>query len=512
MALVIAGRIVPMDSKDPSAVFAGRIYLGDDGNVDAVTAGNAPAPAGFSSAPVVDTGNAFVIPGIIDLHNHLGYNALPLWVEPTQKTPFLHHKDWPTKPSYLPDVSWPAAVLAKADPEAMMAYVQTRAIVGGTTSIQGWPACNRRPDMILRDIDSEEAGTTNPNLVYTAVITETPDQLAHTAKLMSGGAGFIYHCAEGQEGSVVAQEFIDVANAGCMEKKLIAIHCNAVTDADWPQWQASNAGAVVWSPFSNLWLYGMTTNIPLAKMQGLSICLGSDWGPSGTKHVLGEIKVAKLVSQKMNYGLTDQDLVAMITSGAGDMLARCWSRQIGRLLPGSFGDVTVLRPQGQGDIWSQIVNATEREVMLVVVGGKPRYGDAAAMKSSGAGPTTAISVSGIARALSIPDPTDSTKAFQWTDIVSRLDTVRKDPAAALKNAEIRRHSLAARGPASKAPLELTLDMPAGGFQPAALPPDPSKVTIPPLPTLVHDQAFFDYIQGHGFHGGLLDGLAAFYKD
>ena len=80
---------------------------------------NAAAPAGFESAPVVETGDAFVIPGLIDLHNHLGYNALPLWAEPTQKKPFLHHNDWPDKPSYKPDISWPAWVLAKGDPEAI---------------------------------------------------------------------------------------------------------------------------------------------------------------------------------------------------------------------------------------------------------------------------------------------------------------------------------------------------------------------------------------------------------
>jgi Peptidase family S41 len=84
---------------------------------------------------------------------------------------------------------------------------------------------------------------------------------------------------------------------------MVAIHCNAVADSDWQRWQASNAGAVVWSPFSNLWLYGTATNIPAARKQGVSICLGSDWGPSGTKHVLGEIKVAKLVSQNQKFGL-----------------------------------------------------------------------------------------------------------------------------------------------------------------------------------------------------------------
>ena len=141
--------------------------------------------------------------------------------------------------------------------------------------------------------------------------------------------------------------------------------------------QIGNGGSrgcrcVVWSPFSNLWLYGSTTNIPAARKRGVSICLGSDWGPSGTKHVLAELKVARLVSGKQNFDLNDRDLVAMVTSNPGDLLSRCWLRQIGRLLPDSFADVTVLQPRGIGDVWSQIVTATEREVLLVVVGGKPR--------------------------------------------------------------------------------------------------------------------------------------------
>ena len=513
MALVIAGCVIPMNADDPWAAFSGRVFIGDDGLVEQVTAGAAPAPAGFSKAPVVDVGDAFVLPGFIDLHNHLGYNALPLWTEPTQKKPFLHHDDWPTKPSYKPDISWPAWVLANADPEALLAYVQARALVGGTTSIQGWPAFNRPLEMALRNIDDEKAGTTNRNLVYTSCITETPPQLAKTAKQMSLGAGFIYHCAEGQIGSVVAREFTDVADAGCMGKKLIAIHCNAVADTDWNHWQSAEAGAVVWSPFSNLWLYGMTTNIPAARNRGITVCLGSDWGPSGTKHVLAEIKVAKIVCQKEGFNLQDRDLVAMMTSNPGDILSRCWSRQIGRLTPNSFGDITVLRPRGNGDLWSQILNATEWEVMLAVVAGRPRYGDAAAMTSAGAGPVTTITVAGKQRKLVIPDPDHSGQVLQWTDIISRLDAVRKNPAAALKKAEERIHSLAASASPVRPPLELTLDMPSGdGFAvAAAAPADPAKVVIPLLPTLVHDKAFFTDIHGRGFHGGLLDGLAGFYS-
>jgi|SRR6266481_5576699 len=121
MALVIAGRIVPMSSTDPSAVFAGRIYLGDDGFVEAVTTGNTPAPAGFTSAPIVDTGDAFVIPGLIDLHNHLGYNTLPLWVEPTQKKPFFTTMTGPTSPAISRTSAgrrgcWPEQILTQCSP------------------------------------------------------------------------------------------------------------------------------------------------------------------------------------------------------------------------------------------------------------------------------------------------------------------------------------------------------------------------------------------------------------
>ena len=96
--------------------------------------------------------------------------------------------------------------------------------------------------------------------------------------------------------------------------------------------------------------------------------------------------------------------------------------------------------------------------------------------------------------------------------MARLDAVRKDPAGSLKNAETRARSFAGSLSESGAPLELALDMPSGDAMAfAGPPPNPAKVVVPALPTLVHDKAFFADIHGHGFHGGLLDGLADFYR-
>jgi 5-methylthioadenosine/S-adenosylhomocysteine deaminase len=50
---------------------------------------------------------------------------------------------------------------------------------------------------------------------------------------------------------------------------------------------------VIWSPFSNQWLYRATTDVAAAASKGLRVCLGADWSPSA-KNLLGELKVADL--------------------------------------------------------------------------------------------------------------------------------------------------------------------------------------------------------------------------
>ena len=78
MALVVVGTIAALAAGAEDDVFAGRVWLADDGLVAAVTRGNAAGPAGFDNAPVVDAGTAVIYPGLVDLHSHLGYNTLPL--------------------------------------------------------------------------------------------------------------------------------------------------------------------------------------------------------------------------------------------------------------------------------------------------------------------------------------------------------------------------------------------------------------------------------------------------
>ena len=58
-----------------------------------------------------------------------------------------------------------------------------------------------------------------------------------------------------------------------------------------------NSGSMVWSPFSNLLLYGGTSDVARARQEGVVMALGPDWSPTGSKNLLAELKVARMVSE-----------------------------------------------------------------------------------------------------------------------------------------------------------------------------------------------------------------------
>jgi 5-methylthioadenosine/S-adenosylhomocysteine deaminase len=517
LALVVRGRLVPLASDpqvsaDPFAAFRGRVWIGDDGVVVAVTRGTAAGPPGFEGAPTVDVGSSLVFPGLVDLHNHLAYNTLPLWVEPDRAEPFLHHNHWTDADTYPAAVTWPAAALVAAAPEELLAYVEARAIVGGTTTIQGSPPKNRpRDGWLVRNAEDETWGTGNRNLVYASTLTMSPASLAERANRMRlDGASFIYHCAEGRVGSVVAREYHTAHQAGCLQERFVAVHCNAVGREEFRHWR-DQAGALAWSPFSNLWLYGTTTDVPAARAEGLSICLGSDWSPSGTKHVLGELKVARIVADHLGWALSDRDLVQMVTTNPGDTLRLSWQRQVGRLQPTAIGDLVVVRAAAGADPFAALVGATEADVELVVIAGRARYGRRSLMARAGAEDTTTLEFAGLRRQLALTRSDDASTPWTWEEVVARLEEVKADPKGEIERSREALVRWAGRLHDPGAPLRLALDMPSGVGPVGGLPKDLGRIEIPELDGLAHDDQFLDSLSDRGFHDGVLNRLAEFYR-
>lgn len=498
MALVLRGTVLTFDA-DHRVLDPGAVYVGDDGRLAAVRGAEQRPPAGFANAPVLDTG-ALILPGLIDLHNHIAYNTLPLWEAPG--VPYAHHDRWVDErhpPDYATSITWPAKVLGQAAPAALLAYVAVKALVGGTTAIQGAPVTSRPVDgRLVRLIDHEKLPAGTDRVLTAALQLDAEVLRTDRAAKLDGTRVLIYHVAEGKPGSVVHREFEELEP--CLRPGLIGVHATALTPQDFGHWQRAvtavnpaERGTVVWSPLSNYWLYHTTTDVVSAHQQGLRIALGSDWSPSGTKHVLGELKVADAVNRHRFDGhFSDRELCDMVTANPGDALATAWGPQVGRLRQGGLADLLVLeRHAPRRDPYRNLITATERHVRLVLVDGRPRYGTPALMKAAGATHTNALTVAGLARTVAVRQPGSADAELDWPGVQRALAKVRRDPVAAWRSAQDALASWGGPLDDPEAPLALFGDLPegdVGAFAAAGeVPPD---LVVPPLDGLVHDARYF----------------------
>jgi hypothetical protein len=130
---------------------------------------------------------------------------------------------------------------------------------------------------------------------------------------------------------------------------------------------------MVWSPLSNLLLYGGTARVEAARAAGIKIGLGSDWSPTGSKNLLGELKVAWLYSQHLLNGsiFAARDLVAMATRDAARILK--WNGLLGTIAAGARADLLVI--DGATDKpYDSLIQAKETSIRLVMINGVARYG------------------------------------------------------------------------------------------------------------------------------------------
>ena len=81
---------------------------------------------------------------------------------------------------------------------------------------------------------------------------------------------------------------------------------------------ATHGTGLIWSPRSNITLYGDTARVTIASRLGVNIALGTDWMPSGSMNLLRELKCA----DSFNTTYLDQLLHRRAAVGDGDVERR----------------------------------------------------------------------------------------------------------------------------------------------------------------------------------------------
>ena len=133
-----------------------------------------------------------------------------------------------------------------------------RAAAGGVTSIQGSPPVTRAfAGWMVRNIEKEQIPAFGKEqLLFQAVIKADVPALRRIAPRLAAGRSFVYHLAEGTAPGL-RDEYADLREAGCVHPNLIGIHSTALDRGGLRATGPAGAPApIVWSPFSNIWLYG----------------------------------------------------------------------------------------------------------------------------------------------------------------------------------------------------------------------------------------------------------------
>ena len=122
--LLINGAIVT-----PSGVMADGWLVVDGGKIQSITA----TKPGVANGRTLVT-HDIVFPGFIDLHNHPLYGVFPRWTPPKV---YPNRYEWRAADEYWKTIQGPEGKLVATHFCDMDAYVELKALAGGTTSLLG---------------------------------------------------------------------------------------------------------------------------------------------------------------------------------------------------------------------------------------------------------------------------------------------------------------------------------------------------------------------------------------
>jgi len=385
-AFLLKGRVVTMDGEN-NVINDGNVMV-RDGKITGVWASNANPPAGvdFSDVPIVET-EGTIYPGLIDLHNHVHYNHIPLWdfevhLSDSQKSEeggYTNRYQWGNNWDYGPSITWMKTNIQSNYRWDMaseqMKYAEVQAVSGGVTAMQGSPSSGTQAwDSILsRNVELYNFG--QDGISTCAVCGAAEDDYSGSHLISQSEAGtlnaWFVHLAEGVDSSSKA-EFDALWDKGLIMEETVVIHGTALDSSQFSK-MASVGSNLVWSPLSNLLLYGDTTDVVAADQAGVSISISPDWGPSGSKNNFHELKVADMWNtNNMNGHFSNYELVEMVTSNPAD--ATGWTPFVGRVKADLFADLVVIDTFHE-DPYRNLIEAIDADVALTVVQGKAVFGD-----------------------------------------------------------------------------------------------------------------------------------------
>lgn len=399
--LLIRGKVVYPDGDARD-----RYVLVQNGRIESVSR---IRPSLTDDVVFVKTGSEdWIFPGLLDLHTHSTYNLLPLWE--SVNVPYSNRFQWRSDSTYKEGVRKPSKKINTIENRPVLAvFSELQAVAGGTSVLQ--ESTDLEKDLQRQRRTLICRGTADPGdllmdaskRILSVVDFFRPDRttgkpapvdwsLESYVKNREKGTllATLAHIAEGRSG-VGSDRGVDPYSREEFEtfmrhpafKDAAAVRATSFTiihgcgiDVRNPKHMTflrDRNISIVWSPVSNLLLYGDTLDVETLIENGINVALGSDWSPSGSKHVWDEAKFARFYLDTIGSSISDEQIFNMVTTRASACLGL---ENMGRIAPGAVADFFILRSPLETDNPLEVFfSTTDRHVRSMVIGGQPVYGD-----------------------------------------------------------------------------------------------------------------------------------------
>lgn len=368
----------------PSGATEGEVLIDGNGKITCADVSCASAD-GYGNATVLACPGGVVSPGLVNAHDHTDFNTAP----PVDHgdTRYDHRHGWRKGTGGEQKITQPST---SSDPN-VQAAAELRFVMSGVTAINGSGGiaglarntANYKQQGWLEGLDGPVAYfDTFP--LGDSDGTEIASGCGYPSVRSAGQAfqdgNYTPHIAEGINPQ--AENELTCLKDTLVTDKTGIIHGVGLNATDVAIIKAANA-KVIWSPRSNISLYGNTTPLTELKNAGVTVGLGTDWLASGSMNMLRELDCADEMNGKyFGNAYDDKGLVDMATIGSATAIG--FSSQIGSLEAGKVADIAIYDGNTDHD-YRALLNGGVEDVLLVLRGGKPLYGDQAIVDALASG-------------------------------------------------------------------------------------------------------------------------------
>ncbi|MFO0619475.1 MAG: DUF4215 domain-containing protein [Polyangiaceae bacterium] len=393
-----ATKLISGDVLGPATIYrGGSVALNAMGQITCV---GCDCAAANPTATKIVCAEAVISPGLINTHDHIGWANEAPYTDTGERYEQRH--DWRKGLNGHTKIT-----SAGGASTTQKAWGELRFLMSGATSLVGSGSATG----FLRNLDgsAQEGLGVDPVDFDTFPLGDSNGtQLAtgcgypgiNTTSAIAADSAYFPHIAEGID--AFAHNEFDCVDDDRMMHDLIQpqsafIHAVGLTPSDYAQ-MAGGGTSLIWSPRSNVTLYGDTAQVTVAKRMGVNIALGTDWVVSGSMNMQRELTCAsELNATYYDHVFSDGDLFRMVTLNAAKAIHA--ETAIGSLAEGLTGDIAIYDARVHTD-YRAIIDGEPKDVALVLRGGKPIYGDANVISGvAGGAMCDAVTVCGNAKSV-----------------------------------------------------------------------------------------------------------------